>query len=297
MAVANNPYDFSVMTINMNGPGKALDKRKAVNLTLEVSKQDDSPFKPAIIFAQEIGAPGSKDWKLNLHTSHYDYDRGSTHEAGILWLEKSFTQVKPYIDAGFKARVRDKFNGGSSFPSDIPARLNAVVLEHTTKTYKLLAVSWHGPSKIRQRTKLYVFRYLQQYVKKMIEMLGDPSVKCILIGGDFNLDFGYMSSEDKQIRRKDVERNLISDFFYQTYIMSDRRTSHKKKLIDNFLYMKNSMSLSDTIQPMIFMRSDRERPHWKERSKAPNWAVELKEGVDNIKALDHDPVMAYIRII
>ena len=228
----DNPYDFSVMTINMDGPGSAKKKQKAVNLALKVSNQEDSPFKPAIIFAQQIGAPKTKNWKLDLDAYQYEYDRGSTKEAGVLWLKESFERVKPYIDAGFKAKVTDTFKNDASFRSDIPARLTAVVLEHVTKTFKLLAVSWHGPkNRLKQTVKLTVFHYLQLYVQKIKDFIGDLSLKCVLIGGDFNLDF----------RKKDLVGHLQDRFFYENYTMSQRRK--KKELIDNFLFIRNSLTV------------------------------------------------------
>ena len=281
---------FDTMVINMKGPNgyTVANRRDAIKFVLQLTELSDSPFKPAIIFAQEIEGHKHIDTNLGLSDNGYQYNSsGLTDQAGVIWKADVFTEVAPVIDSGFKAKVDSEFPI-NTIPAELKGRLSAVVLQGKNvpgTVYNILAVSWHGPHKKSSTAKKNWFQSLQKYVNKMAEMIESTGVPItsILIGGDYNLAFTV------PLRF----HYLQPEFDFKDYTMAWRRVSKGKKLIDNILYTKNKTSITK-IQPMIFQNMI--GPSWRDRgvSADPRWVVELNGGVNNIAALDHDPIMAQI---
>ena len=137
---------FNVMTINMNGNGKTDKNADEVKKVIELATKPKFSCKPVIIFAQEI----PPKWYNTTICNPYSHSAGgvTNKEAGLMWHADKFSPCSPFIDEEFKSRETFKV------PLDcilcrkhIPSRLCAVLLQHKTDPYKVLAVSWHGPEK------------------------------------------------------------------------------------------------------------------------------------------------------
>ena len=233
---------FNVMTINMKGADKKC--RKETKDFIMLSYQDVFPSKPDIIFAQELPPV---EWETEIKVEGYSHSPyGVTNEeAGIMWRTNTF-ELCPIIDEPFKwERQYWKVLPDILCRKYIPHRLCAVVLEHKTEGYKVLAVSWHGPENSLKNNaqdtdeekqekerlgnwvdrKRHVFKNMQRYIKVMYGSLvrTDPELQFIVIGADFNLDFND----------KDTSNYLDYGFGFEKYELSTKRKG--KKLIDNFL--------------------------------------------------------------
>ena len=266
---------FNVMTINMKGAQVAC--RKEAKDVIELSTQDDFTSKPDIIFAQEL--PPVSKWESDIKVEGDKYCRLKNQEAGIIWRENNFILCSTIGDE--IKRDRQFLNMlPDTLCEDIPRRLCHVVLKHKSEAYKVLAVSWHGPENIlkvheedtvkqlRQleeygsldHRKRHVFKNMQKYINNIFDRLvrKDPALKCIVIGGDFNLDLEHQLTENY----------LEKGFSFKKYTMSKRREN--KKLIDNFLvYPRDKIEVSDI---------------WPYTPKSP------------LTHLDHDPVLASVNL-
>ena len=269
---------FNAMTINMKGAGR--NCRKEAKDVIITCNKDDFPSKPDIIFVQELP---QVEWKMESKVEGYSHSPyGVTNrEAGIMWRTNTF-EFCPIIDEPFKWE-RQYWNVLPNIlcRKYIPHRLCPVVLQHKTEGYKVLAVSWHGPensvkdnSKDTDEEKLekgnyatvdlrkrHIFENLQKYINAMFQSLErrEPALKCIVIGGDFNLDF-----------RDQLTENCLEGFYFKEYTMSVRRQNNpSQNLIDNFLvYPQNEIDVS---VPMPFTNL-------------------------SLKHLDHDPVLASVNL-
>lgn len=173
---------YPVMTINMNGKGKAADKRKLSSVVI-------SSFSASLIFCQELPRKFEEEVVENCGTRNYRFFP-SGEEAAVMWAEEDF-DVEPVAD---KTRIRDKLDAAGKIErehtSEIPTRAAVVKLkikgEASNCTPAFLAVSWHGP--FRQTKLEFRKNVFKALISFLYEVCLEKDVSSAIIGGDFNLN-------------------------------------------------------------------------------------------------------------
>lgn len=305
----NNPYTFSVMTINMDGKATAKKRREAVNYALKVTNEEGSPMKPDIVFAQELTSKSVKNHWL-LEDTTYEL-MSSEKQAGLMWHPNVFTKVHK-VDIAFITRVSDSIKLQANSSSVVKSRSSIALLQRNqtsmdSPTYKVLVISWHGQRSITETKRKQIFIELQRFALKLRDTLQReyPTDKiAILIGGDFNLAFS------KPTKKRYIGPMPEKPFHYTLYQSSKRRS--KKELIDNFLYTNDTLILSDitVIEPLPLTSEMKKQKkagaakHDKKTKSQDNIWIKhdslwhLYSSKPSImKNLDHDPVLVTVHII
>ena len=168
---------YSLMSVNMNGKTKP-DERRAL-LSKIITSSGSS-----LVFCQEL--PGCFEKDVVRKCCVYDFDFARTgKEAAVMWSEAHF-YGEP-VDVAFKTRILDTVVAAKNFfshVSEITARTAVVKLTSKSEACSFLAVSWHGPSKMRLEKKREVLKALILFLS---EICLKTNVSSIIIGGDFNL--------------------------------------------------------------------------------------------------------------
>ena len=169
---------YSLMTVNMNGKTKP-DERKALLSKIITSSAS------SLVFCQELPDCFKKEVVGKCGTCVYDFVR-TGKEAAVMWSEAHF-YGEP-VDVAFKTRILDTVVASKNFfshVSEITARTAVVKLTSKSEACSFLAVSWHGPSKMRLEKKREVLKALIPF---LYEICLKTNVSSIIIGGDFNLN-------------------------------------------------------------------------------------------------------------
>ena len=169
---------YSVMTVNMNGKTKP-DERRALLSKIITSRRS------SLVFCQELPDCFEKDVIRKCGTCVYDFVR-TGKEAAVMWSEAHF-YGEP-VDVAFNTRILDTVVASKNFfshVSEITARTAVVKLTSKSEACSFLAVSWHGPSKMRLEKKQEVLKALILFLQ---EICREKNVSSIIIGGDFNLN-------------------------------------------------------------------------------------------------------------
>ena len=171
---------YSLMTVNMNGKTKP-DERRAL-LSKIITSSGSS-----LVFCQELPDCFEKDVVRKCGTCVYDFDFARTgKEAAVMWSEAHF-YGEP-VDVAFKTRILAKVVASHNFfcdVSEITTRTAVVKLTSKSEACSFLAVSWHGPSKMRLENKREVLKALILFLQ---EICRKKNVSSIIVGGDFNLN-------------------------------------------------------------------------------------------------------------
>ena len=169
---------YSLMTVNMNGKTKP-DERRAL-LSKIITSSGSS-----LVFCQELPDCFKKEVVRKCGTCAYDFVR-TGKEAAVMWSEEHF-YGEP-VDVASKTTIRDTVVLSHNFftdVSEIPARTAVVKLTSKSEACSFLAVSWHGPSNMRQENKREVLKALILFLQ---EICREKNVSSVIIGGDFNLN-------------------------------------------------------------------------------------------------------------
>ena len=178
MQAMSSYSSYSLMTVNMNGKTKP-DERKALLSKIITSNAS------SLVFCQELPDCFKKEVVGKCGTCVYDFVR-TGKEAAVMWSEAHF-YGEP-VDVAFKTRILDTVVASKnvfSHASEITARTAVVKLTSKSEACSFLAVSWHGPSKMRLEKKREVLKALILFLQ---EICRKKNVSSIIVGGDFNLN-------------------------------------------------------------------------------------------------------------
>ena len=178
MQAMSSYSSYSLMTVNMNGKTKP-DERKALLSKIITSNAS------SLVFCQELPDCFKKEVVGKCGTCVYDFVR-TGKEAAVMWSEAHF-YGEP-VDVAFKTRILETVVASKnvfSHVSEITARTAVVKLTSKSEACSFLAVSWHGPSKMRLEKKREVLKALILFLQ---EICRKKNVSSIIVGGDFNLN-------------------------------------------------------------------------------------------------------------
>ena len=158
---AMSSYSFhSLMSVNMNGKTKP-DERRALLSKIITSRGS------SLVFCQELPDCFEKEVVRKCGTCVYDFVR-TGKEAAVMWSEAHF-YGEP-VDVAFKTRILDTVVASKnvfSHVSEITARTAVVKLTSKSEACSFLAVSWHGPSKMRLEKKREVLKALIPFLSEI----------------------------------------------------------------------------------------------------------------------------------
>ena len=139
----------------------------------------------SLVFCQELPDCFEKDVVRKCGTCVYDFFC-SGKKAAVMWSEAHF--YGETVDAAFKTKILEKVVASQNVQrdkvSEITARTAVVKLTSKSEACSFLAVSWHGPSKMRLEKKREVLKALILFLS---EICLKTNVSSMIIGGDFNL--------------------------------------------------------------------------------------------------------------
>ena len=172
---------YLVMTINMNGSGKQVERRALLSKII-------SEHGPPLVFCQELPGYFKRD-VVEKCKGMCDYDFVFTEkEAAVMWSKNDFRGES--VDAAVKTRSFDAVVASENFRYDVAGIIGrTAVVKLTSKGAEactVLAVSWHGPhsgTKLEQKQEV-----LKALILFLYEICRVTNVSSIIIGGDFNLN-------------------------------------------------------------------------------------------------------------
>ena len=270
---AMSSYSFySLMSVNMNGKTKP-DERRALLSKIITSRRS------SLVFCQELPDCFEKDVVRKCGTCIYDFVR-TGKEAAVMWSEALF-YGEP-VDVAFKTRILDTVVASKNFfshLSEITARTAVVKLTSISEACSFLAVSWHGPSKMRLEKKREVLKALILFLSKICLK---KNVSSVIIGGDFNLS----TSDENGLEELKV--------YFPWYELSPRGKLAKKRKgqgrpyiahKDNFAITTISPSVG---RPFVDMKLSKVKP-------LSEFNYVKEEGSERGKdILDHDPIIGVL---
>ena len=264
---------YSLMTVNMHGKTK-VDERRALLSKIITSSAS------SLVFCQEL--PGFFDKKVvrKCGTCVYDLVRTAGKEAAVMWSEAHF-YGEP-VDAAFKTKILDKVDASQNFRSDefevseITARTAVVKLTSKSEACSFLAVSWHGPSKMKLEKKRKVLKALILFLQ---EICRKKNLSSIIIGGDFNLNT--------------LDENGLNFPWYELTSRAGLATGRKRPghpyipYKDNFVIITISPSVG---RPFVDMKLSKVKP-------LSEFNYVKEEGSERGKdILDHDPIIGVLQL-
>ncbi|XP_070568535.1 uncharacterized protein [Ptychodera flava] len=260
-AKAHSAEVFVIMSLNLNGPktSTATEKQEAASRILNANRPD-------IVCVQEIGAPKTKDWKLELPSELQDCCRNTEKEAGVIWNGATLKLVKDF-DQAFKVKLLDANPTIRTQCPELAARTCIVKLQSLKTAKHIIVISWHGPhNKIKTAEKKNAVQGLQAFAVILEKKEGAP----VLIGGDFNLkmeeielrvNFCISAPSELSARRKGKE-NI--DFF----LFSDKLRVVETRVVETV------PGTGEDIQILRQVSTDLEQ---KQRSRKQNVTSTLEE--------------------
>ena len=223
----------------MNGKTKP-DERKALLSKIITSSAS------SLVFCQELPDCFKKEVVGKCGTCVYDFVR-TGKEAAVMWSEAHF-YGEP-VDVVSKTTICDTLVSSHNFLSDvseIPARTAVVKLTSKSEACSFLAVSWHGPSKMRLEKKREVLKALILFLQ---EICRKENVSSTIVGGDFNLNT--------------LGENGLNFPWYELSSRARLATEHKGRghpyiaFKDNFVITTISPSVG---RPLVDMKLSEVRP-------------------------------------
>ena len=265
---------YSLMSVNMNGKTKP-DERRALLSKIITSTRS------SLVFCQELPDCFEKEVVRKCGTCVYDFVR-TGKEAAVMWSEAHF-YGEP-VDVAFKTRILDTVVASKnlfSHVSEITARTAVVKLTSKSEACSFLAVSWHGPSKMRLEKKREVLKALIPFLS---EICLKTNVSSIIIGGDFNLS----TSDENGLGEPNV--------YFPWYELSPRGKLAKERkgqgrpyiaYKDNFAITTISPSVG---RPFVDMKLSKVKP-------LSEFNYVKEEGRERGKdILDHDPILGVLHL-
>ena len=260
---------YSLMTVNMNGKTKP-DKRRAL-LSKIITSSGSS-----LVFCQELPDCFEKDVVRKCGTCVYDFVR-TGKEAAVMWSEAHF-YGEP-VDVAFKTRILDTVVASKNFfshVSEITARTAVVKLTSKSEACSFLAVSWHGPSKMKLEKKREVLKALILFLQ---EICRKKNVSSIIVGGDFNLNTLYENGLNFPRYKLTSRARLATE---------PKGPGHPYiPYKDNFVIITISPSVD---RPFVDMKLSKVKP-------LSEFNYVKEEGSERGKdILDHDPIIGVLQL-
>ena len=174
---------YSIMTVNMNGDGKAIERRDLLSKIIIANA-------PSLVFCQELSGFFKKE-VVGKCKGTCDYNFVFTdNETAVMWNKNDFRREPvDTVDVSFKTRIRDTLVSSQKISRDVSdeiiGRTAVVKLTSKSEACSFLAVSWHGRSKIKLEKKKEVLKALILFLRKICL---EKNVFSVIIGGDFNLN-------------------------------------------------------------------------------------------------------------
>ena len=269
--------DFRIMTINMNGPGKADDRRKLVsNIMTTVSA--------SVIFCQEI--PGKFQEEVVAKCGPIgNYQLVQTEkEAAVLWRTEDFDGDPLHTTETWISAIKDspQREWSDVDMSEVRSRVAMVKLQTQKRAdLSFLAVSWHGPHRaVKKDKKIETFRGLICFLR---EVCKKTKVSSCIIGGDFNLDtskdIGDVVSKEK--------------LFVEVYELPARYQEAKKgKDIlykDNFVFFTDPVGYITVSSVRAFKSEDFSDSS--DGDQEETYRPKASNNTEGKNLLDHDPII------
>ncbi|XP_020627079.1 uncharacterized protein LOC110064371 [Orbicella faveolata] len=222
----------NIITINMNGKnhGKGItDNRR--HLTGSFLKRSSA----SVIFCQEV--PDKFETEV-VEKCYGEYEYAVTDkESAVMWRPKEFDGDPVQGTEVSITKIVEKLQKEESDVdvSEVRTRTTMVKLRSRRTNASFLAVSWHGPWRPSEVTKLKIFHGLIRFLREVCEMEG---LRSFIIGGDFNLntskvkqtEYGVtisrykLCNRDKKRESRGPGRNFVSykdNFIASVTIPSD----------------------------------------------------------------------------
>lgn len=270
---------YFIMTINMNSPesGVTEKRRRFVSILMR-------SFFSSIIFCQELPGYFEKKVVAECGTSGYDYVKNG-EESAVIWRKEDFdgeTEGLKTTDTWI-TELRDRLGPDAS---ELLSRIAMVKLTSKASKESVLAVSWHGPYK--SKNKMGAFNSLTTFLANVIEEKKIPYI----IGGDFNLNLlstdiklpddvavtTYELSPRQEARRQDSSKYIP---FKDTFVFYPAMKKLKVRSVRPFLFEDEGTTTSD------FSKDDQAKVEREmaEATDAPARPTDM---------LDHDPIIGVI---
>ena len=243
-------------------------------------------FFSSIVFCQEL--PGCWDEKVvaECGTSGYGHVKNEK-ESAVLWRTEDFHGETEGLETS-NSWIRQVRNRVAPDASQLLSRIAMVKLTPTKSSKEsILAVSLHGPHKVKDDVKLREFNSLTAFLAKVIE---EKRISSYIIGGDFNLNT--------------LGIELADNVVVQSYELSPRQKTQQQKsskyiaFKDNFVFYPSMKLRVPHVRPFLF--EDRETPN-SDLTKEDQKKVEKEVAnatntpVDPTKMLDHDPIIGVLQ--
>ena len=273
---------YFIMTINMDSPksGVTEKRRRFVSILMR-------SFFSSIIFCQEL--PGYFEDRVvaECGTSGYEYVKNGKQSA-VIWLKEDFdgeTEGLRTTDTW----IREVRNSLGPDASELLSRITMVKLTSKASEESVLAVSWHGPYKIKKPRKMGAFKSLTIFLDKVIK---EKNITSYIIGGDFNLN----------LLSPDIE--LPDDVVVASYELSSRQEARQQKsgqyipFKDTFVFYPRMKKLKVRYaRPFLFEDEGTTTSDFSKGDQA-KVETEMVEGTDTparpTDMLDHDPIIGVI---
>jgi len=265
---------YSLMTVNMNGKTKP-DERRAL-LSKIITSSGSS-----LVFGQELPGFFEKKVVRKCGTCVYDFVH-TEKEAAVMWKKQHF-YGEP-VDGASKRTNHDTLVSSHNFFSDvseIPARTAVVKLTSNSEACSFLAVSWHGPSKMRLEKKQEVLKALILFLQ---EICREKNVSSVIIGGDFNLN----TLEENGLEELNV--------YFPRYELNPRGKLAKERKGRGRPYItyKDNFAITSTlpsvVSPFGVMKLSKVKP-------LSGFNFVKEEGSEKGKdILDHDPIIGFLQL-
>jgi len=254
----------NIITINMNGKnhGKGItDNRR--HLTGSFLKRSSA----SVIFCQEV--PDKFETEV-VEKCYGEYEYAVTDkESAVMWRPKEFDGDPVQGTDLSITKIVEKLQKEESDVdvSEARTRTTMVKLRSRRTNASFLAVSWHGPWRPSEVTKLKIFHGLIRFLREVCEMEG---LRSFIIGGDFNLNTSKVKQTEYGV--------TISS--YELCTRDEKRESRGPGR--NFVSCKDNFIASVTIPSDITV-------YWVE-------PLDLEDESRENPLLDHVPVVAILKL-
>ena len=273
-----------IITINMNSPESGVTEKRWRFVSIVMRS-----FFSSIIFCQELPRYFNDKVVAECGTSGYDYVKNGD-ESAVLWQKEDFHGETDGLETSDKW-IRELRDSLGSDTSELLSRIAMVKLTSKVSGESVLAVSWHGPYKVKRQEKMGAFKSLTIFLD--IKIIKEKKIPSYIIGGDFNLN----------PLAPDIE--LAEDVTVPVYELSDRQKAQQQKS-GKYIPFKDTFVLYPGIKKLIvshvrpFLIED-EGTAASDLSKDDQAKVkgEMAEATDTparpTDMLDHDPIIGVIQ--
>ena len=155
-----------IITINMNSPESGVTEKRWRFVSIVMRS-----FFSSIIFCQELPRYFNDKVVAECGTSGYDYVKNGD-ESAVLWQKEDFHGETDGLETSDKW-IRELRDSLGSDTSELLSRIAVVKLTPKASDESVLAVSWHGRHKLKD--KFGAFESLTTSLDEVIKKKGIPS--------------------------------------------------------------------------------------------------------------------------